>query len=168
MKTHYEILGVSQNSSLGEIKNAFRKKAKIYHSDKLGDDSYFKLLVDSYSVLSDRRKRENYDRKLKSRNSGLLLDALIPLPQIKLNPFFNQNILPNDNISGKSFTGKTKKFHSQNINGNIIQTEVSSIMKNGKTYTKTKKTKIDKNGNEESKTYLSYEKNGEEITKRIK
>jgi len=63
MKDYYEILGVSKNASEDEIKKAFRKLAHKYHPDKEGgDEKKFKEINEAYQVLSDKRKRAQYDR----------------------------------------------------------------------------------------------------------
>lgn len=61
-KDYYEILGVAKGASKDEIKKAFRKKAHQYHPDKDGgDEAKFKEANEAYSVLSDERKRSQYD-----------------------------------------------------------------------------------------------------------
>lgn len=61
-KDYYEILGVSRNASKDEIKKAFRKIAHKYHPDKEGgDEQKFKEASEAYSVLSDDKKRAEYD-----------------------------------------------------------------------------------------------------------
>ena len=61
-KDFYKILGVEKNASQDEIKKAFRKLAHQYHPDKnKGDDSKFKELNEAYTVLSDEKKRKQYD-----------------------------------------------------------------------------------------------------------
>lgn len=61
-KDYYKILGVDKNASEEDIKKAFRKLAHQYHPDKKsGDEVRFKELNEAYSVLSDKRKREQYD-----------------------------------------------------------------------------------------------------------
>jgi molecular chaperone DnaJ len=54
-------LGIPKNSSKEDIKKAFRKLAHKYHPDKGGDESKFKEINEAYSVLSDDRKRSEYD-----------------------------------------------------------------------------------------------------------
>lgn len=59
---YYKILGVDKKSSKDEIKKAFRKMAHKYHPDKTGgDDTKFKKASEAYSVLTDDKKRAEYD-----------------------------------------------------------------------------------------------------------
>ncbi len=61
-KNYYEILGVDKNASQDEIKKAFRKVAHKYHPDKgTGNEAKFKEASEAYSVLSDEKKRQQYD-----------------------------------------------------------------------------------------------------------
>ncbi|MBU3922646.1 molecular chaperone DnaJ [Patescibacteria group bacterium] len=62
-KDYYSILGVSKSSSKEEIKRAYRKLAHQYHPDKNGgDDKKFKEINESYQILSDDQKRQQYDQ----------------------------------------------------------------------------------------------------------
>ncbi len=63
MKDYYKILGVNKHASEDEIKKAFRKLAHVYHPDKSGgDEAKFKEANEAYSVLSDKKKRAQYDQ----------------------------------------------------------------------------------------------------------
>ncbi len=61
-KNYYEILGVDKKATKEEIKKAYRKLAHKFHPDKKGgDDSRFKEVSEAYAVLSDDKKRAEYD-----------------------------------------------------------------------------------------------------------
>ncbi len=61
-KDYYNVLGVPKNATQDDIKKAFRKLAHKYHPDKGGtDESKFKEITEAYSVLSDDKKRREYD-----------------------------------------------------------------------------------------------------------
>src|SRR5690606_3528074 len=58
----YQILGVEKGASKDEIKRAFHKLAHKYHPDKSGgDEAKFKEVNEAYQVLSDDKKRQQYD-----------------------------------------------------------------------------------------------------------
>ncbi len=62
MKNYYEVLGVEKHASQDDIKRAFRKLATKYHPDKkTGDEARFKEISEAYTVLSDSKKRAEYD-----------------------------------------------------------------------------------------------------------
>src|SRR5947209_4238 len=65
-RDYYETLGVKRNASENEIKSAYRKLARQYHPDRNPGDKQaeasFKEVQDAYDVLSDKKKREQYDR----------------------------------------------------------------------------------------------------------
>lgn len=60
-KDYYNVLGLDKKASKDDIKKAFRKLAQKHHPDKGGDESKFKEITEAYSVLSDERKRREYD-----------------------------------------------------------------------------------------------------------
>ena len=66
MADYYDILGVGKNASEKEIKSAFKKLARKYHPDvNPGDKSAeenFKRVSEAYDILSDKKKRAQYDR----------------------------------------------------------------------------------------------------------
>jgi molecular chaperone DnaJ len=62
MKNYYDILGIQKSATEDEIKKAFRKLAQKYHPDKKGgDEAKFKEASEAYAILSDQKKRAEYD-----------------------------------------------------------------------------------------------------------
>jgi len=61
-KDYYEILGIDKKASKDEIKKAFRKLAHKLHPDKKGGNAEkFKEVNEAYTILSDDKKRSQYD-----------------------------------------------------------------------------------------------------------
>ena len=62
----YEVLGVARSASEDEIKRAYRKLARQHHPDRNPGDKQaetrFKEVQDAYDILSDKEKRQQYDR----------------------------------------------------------------------------------------------------------
>ncbi|CAF1017162.1 unnamed protein product [Adineta ricciae] len=64
-KDYYTILGVSKTASEADLKKAYRKLALQFHPDKCkapGATEAFKAIGKAFSVLSDPKKREDYDQ----------------------------------------------------------------------------------------------------------
>ncbi|MDD4990190.1 MAG: molecular chaperone DnaJ [Candidatus Pacebacteria bacterium] len=62
MSDYYAILGVNKNASNEDIKKAYRKLAHQYHPDKGGSAEKFKQINEAYQILSNKEKREQYDK----------------------------------------------------------------------------------------------------------
>ncbi|TAN55447.1 MAG: J domain-containing protein [Betaproteobacteria bacterium] len=63
-RDYYEVLGIARSAHEKAIKDAFRKLAMQYHPDRNkapGAEERFKEIAEAYAVLSDPRKRADYD-----------------------------------------------------------------------------------------------------------
>ena len=59
---YYEILGVTPDSDMREIKSAYRTLARKYHPDMAqGNINKFKEINEAYETLSNERKRMQYN-----------------------------------------------------------------------------------------------------------
>lgn len=62
-KDYYHILGVNKSATPDEIKKAFRSLAHQHHPDKQGgNEAKFKEINEAYQILSDEKKRTQYDQ----------------------------------------------------------------------------------------------------------
>lgn len=65
-RDYYEILGIAKTSSSNDIKKAYRKLAKEFHPDKNPNnkeaEEKFKEISEAYEVLSDKDKKQKYDK----------------------------------------------------------------------------------------------------------
>jgi curved DNA-binding protein CbpA len=73
-KTYYQILGVAKDANQKEIRKAFRELAKKFHPDlgKQKGKDYSKIFEQinlAYSVLSNPKKRKEYDSQLESKKN---------------------------------------------------------------------------------------------------
>jgi len=65
-RDYYEVLGISRDGDKKAIKDAFRALALKYHPDRNkepGAEERFKEIAEAYAVLSDPKKRAEYDMR---------------------------------------------------------------------------------------------------------
>lgn len=66
--THYQILGIKEDSTSEEIKDAYRKKVMLFHPDVNNHPEAGKVFISiqkSYEILGDIEKRKQYDSFLR-------------------------------------------------------------------------------------------------------
>ncbi|XP_022353005.1 sterile alpha motif domain-containing protein 13 isoform X1 [Enhydra lutris kenyoni] len=128
MMNYYRVLGVPQNASPADIKKAYHQLALQVHPDKNPEnreaaEEKFKQVAEAYDVLSDAKKRNNYDKSkenhIKMENTGDCRDknCLKEKPQFERPHSGFQNVFEDgDFFSGDCFStghvGKARRFHS--------------------------------------------------------
>ena len=129
MKNYYDILGVSEDASNEQIKNAFKSIAKKEHPDRGGNEAVFKEANEAYDTLKSSQKRHDYDtmRKFGGTTQGG-----------GQHPFFNEDIF-GDFFSGFgngdmqfNFTqgpGRTRTFRSQPRGNRNVQVRMALSIK---------------------------------------
>ena len=70
---YYKILEVSENADILKIKKQYRKLAMKYHPDRNAGDERaakkFREITEAYEVLSNEKKRKEYDYKRKNERN---------------------------------------------------------------------------------------------------
>ena len=72
-KCHYSMLGVSRSCSPARIRQTYRQLALTFHPDKNkceGAVEAFQAIGNAYEVLSDRERRQQYDRQIEDYGLG--------------------------------------------------------------------------------------------------
>ena len=74
---HYVVLGVPHTESVDGIHKAYRRLAKECHPDHAGGQGAerFQAVHEAYEVLSDARRRKQYDATLQARKRPVHTDA---------------------------------------------------------------------------------------------
>jgi len=147
----YKILGVSESSSQDEIKKAYRKLAIKFHPDKNQNnkeeaEKKFKEISHAYSVLGDKKQREEYDLQRKG-GFGVGGGGFSFNFNDKGFDFYNsmfKSFFEKDDFGG--FGGFSDFNFSDMAGGSGTSVKTSTMIINGKKITKTEKSYTNKEG----------------------
>ena len=164
-KDYYEILGIPRDATEKDIRKAYKKLAIKWHPDKNPDnqelaEKKFKEISEAYSVLSDPKKKREYDNGGFSFEGFDFGEGVDPFEMF--NSFFkgNKNFGFEDDdddfFGGKGFgfgdfDKDFGKDFGKGFSGQSTSVKTSTTIVNGKKVTKTETTTIDKNGKKTTK-----------------
>jgi DnaJ-class molecular chaperone len=129
MSNYYELLDINKNANKDDIKNAYKKLALKYHPDKTQDcnkkkeyEEKFKQISEAYEVLSDEKKKYEYDNGksvvINQSNPFDIFSHMFNQHELFHNHGFNINIndLSNHNINvGSSINTTTQIIGNKKI-----------------------------------------------------
>lgn len=119
---YYEILSLDFDFDKKQLKNNYRTLSKKYHPDiNDGDDTTFKIVNEAYKVLSNKDKREQYDKESKF---GRNYDSMLELLEFEFS---------NSNVSGTKVESKMDNFKSKEMIHIVLELET---FKSNITYTR--------------------------------
>lgn len=151
MKNYYEILEVDKNASPEVIDKAYKTLVKKYHPDlqeegkKYESELKIKQINEAYDILSDKGKRELYNKTLNDNyisidKYNLLINENFKLRN-ELNNLknnFNTYTYKNDNYYSNNHTNQNNNnsninnFNKNNIHKNSYQNYDNEYIKNNK------------------------------------
>jgi curved DNA-binding protein CbpA len=108
----YEVLGVRRDFSWNELKDAYRRTAKLVHPDKGGSQALFNLVTDCFRILAEEYKMKVGDRphhELKAESvAAAQVSAGRPPPAVatdanfldRFNRMFDENKFTDEEFDG--------------------------------------------------------------------
>ena len=128
---YWSLLGVSPDCDPSELKLAFRKEARKWHPDLNKNDvnaeERFKLINEAYAVLSDPRKRIDWEKKI-NRNKDIF-ENKFPSYEEYLDLVLGIKLKAEDSIDNDDFDFVEDEFDNfdvPNFNENIPATSEPS------------------------------------------
>jgi DnaJ-class molecular chaperone len=121
----YDVLGINNNSSEIDIKNAYRALSLKLHPDRLGNqenNEAFHRICDAYRVLSDPEKRKLYDSNNNIPQTQLITPSTPQTP-----------LLPKTSISVSSFSTDLSNVSDVDLSPieRVLKLTISESLKGG-------------------------------------
>ena len=135
---YYKVLEVNKQSSLEEIKKAYKKLAVKHHPYKGGNPEHFKNISEAYQVLSNPEKRRVYDNgnifdNLRGQNEFTDSNELFNFVFSTHNPHgVNNPFSSRINISTNSLFSSMANLNIGGNNVNSFSKSTSVVISNGK------------------------------------
>lgn len=130
---YYKELNISKDATLSQIKKAYHKLAMENHPDKHPNnkekEDKFKKISQAYEILSDERKRNQYDMNGKNKSQYIFTNPI--------DIFEEMNKLFNYNFFGENQSDIMNGLNIFNPMNNSFSQSTVTVIRNGKSYTKT-------------------------------
>ncbi len=131
---YYELLGIPNNASFSEIRQAYKEAFSIYHEDSLITYSFFtdverdgilRKIEKAFLTLIDAKKRAGYDRMMV--NAGVAdASTLTKRDEKKIIPLFHRNKKNSENAYSKIIRKKIAEKDIKEISNEILSKELIS------------------------------------------
>ena len=130
----YSILEVKENSTLNDIKKAYKKLALKYHPDKTNTDSTSKFIEisNAYNILSDENKRKEYNNILKNcnknnpKNDNIIENMLDNLKSLIKDEYYQKILLIfGDKLINILLENGSLSFNSLIFNHNFLDIDIT-------------------------------------------
>ncbi len=111
MINYYNVLNVSYDATLEEIKKSYRKLVKRYHPDvsKNNETKKLSLIMNAYEILSDEYKRNLYDYEyFAEKNNTYEKRVILPKNRIR---YRNIKDMAAKGLLKKQFKKRDIRFH---------------------------------------------------------
>jgi len=122
---YYSILGVSPNSSVTDIKHAYRSLSFKYHPDRNKSNEageQMRCINEAYETLSDKNKRTHYDMKQNSDNplENILQELFKGKRDPMMDAIFKQTMQFSQNDPVFAFSGPRMFFEESQKHSPVI------------------------------------------------
>lgn len=100
----YRVLEISPNATFNEAKAAFKRKAKIYHPDRIGGNTnQFQLITKSFMLLVEKFKKEEADKQFNVLREQSRKEIEKQQNESKRNVKFKKINMSGNNFNSKKF-----------------------------------------------------------------
>ena len=159
----YKILEVSKTASINEIKSAFKRKAKIYHPDRLGGNTkQFQIITKSFMMLLEKYKKQQADKQFMTLKDESRRELEKQQNESKKNVNFKKINMSGNNFNPKKFNKifQDNRLYNPNDEGYQNWMEESD-------YESLKVPKLDKNSYNKQSFNQQFQNHKKQFSKQI-
>lgn len=116
----YKVLQIPKSATFTEMRNAYKRQARIYHPDKFGGNGeQFKIITKAFMILIEKYKKEQQDKQFMTLKDESNRDMEKQLNESKKNTKFKKVNMSGNNFNNKLFNKiyKENKLYNPNDEG---------------------------------------------------